>query len=181
MTSRDDAQLVRLCRQGDAAAYGELIDRYQKPLFNTALRMTGDHEEARDITQSAFVKAYERLDSFNPEFKFFSWIYRILLNESLNTLKQRRQNADIDPDQLAHNRTPEGEYEAQKLSAEIDAALRSLALEYRVVIVLRHFNEMSYDEMSEILSIPAKTVKSRLYTARQNLAAILERMGVVSL
>ena len=179
--SRDDAQLVRLCREGDAAAFGELIDRYQKTLFNTALRMTGDYEEARDITQSAFVKAYERLESFNPEFKFFSWIYRILLNEALNALKQRRQNADVDPEQLAHDHTPEREFEAQKLSAKIDTALRALSLEYRVVIVLRHFNEMSYDEMSEILSIPAKTVKSRLYTARQNLAAILAEMGVVSL
>lgn len=179
--SRDDAQLVRLCRDGDAAAFGELIDRYQKTLFNTALRITSDYEEARDITQSTFVKAYERLDSFNPEFKFFSWIYRILLNEALNALKQRRQNADVDPEQLAHDRTPERDFEAHKLSAKIDTALRALSLEYRVVIVLRHFNEMSYDEMSEILSIPAKTVKSRLYTARQNLAAILAEMGVVSL
>lgn len=158
-----------------------MIDRYQGPLFNTALRMTGDKEEAADLTQNAFLKAYERLGEYRTDHKFFSWIYRILVNETINALKQRRQTQTIEVEITSPNKLPDEEFDARRLSTRIERALRELSFEHRLVIVLRYFNDMSYHEMSEILTLPEKTVKSRLYSARQNLGALLDRMGVATL
>lgn len=164
---------------GHSEAFDGLVDRYQRPLYNTALRMTGDSEEARDITQEAFVKAYERLSEYKPEHKFFSWVYRILINDTLNHLKQRKLTQGLDADYISQERLPDEEFDARRRSELIEHALRALSFEQRIVIVMRHFNDMSYLEMSTILSLPEKTVKSRLYSARQNLAALLSQMGAM--
>ena len=179
MSTPDDATLIRQCLDGNSEAFDGLVGRYQKPLFNTALRMTGDPEEARDITQDAFVTAYERLRDYRPEHKFFSWIYRILVNDTLNHLKQRKQTQGLDADTVSPGRLPDEEFDANRRSEYIERALRELSFEQRVVIVMRYFNDMSYQEMSIILSLPEKTVKSRLYSARQNLAALLTQTGAM--
>lgn len=179
MSTPDDAVLIRQCLEGDSGAFGALIDRYQRPLYNTALRMTGDSEEARDITQDAFVKAYEQLRNYRPEHKFFSWIYRILMNDALNHLKQRKQTRALDANMASHERLPDEEFDARRQSKRIEKALRELSFDQRVVIVMRYFNDMSYLEMSTILSLPEKTVKSRLYSARQNLSVVLSQMGAM--
>jgi len=179
MSTPDDAVLIRQCLEGDSNAFGVLIDRYQKPLYNTALRMTGDSEDARDITQDTFVKAYERLKEYRPEHKFFSWIYRILINDAINHLKQRKQTQGTEVEIVSHGRAPDEEFDANRQSGRIERALRDLSFDQRVVIVLRYFNDMSYQEMSDVLSLPEKTVKSRLYCARQNLATLLTQLGVV--
>lgn len=177
-SNREDCDLISQCLKGDTEAYGILVDRYQTPLFNTALRMTSDHELARDITQNAFVKAYEKLASYRPEHKFFSWLYRILVNDALNVLRQNRFETEI-PESVEDGRnSPEDEYWEREQNRVIDSAIRELSHDHRLVIVMRHFNDMSYEQMAEILNIPAKTVKSRLYSARQNLAAILEQKGL---
>lgn len=180
MSTPDDASVIRMCLEGDSNAFGILIDRYQRALFNTALRMTGDSEEAADISQETFVKAYQRLREYRPEHKFFSWIYRILVNDTLNRLKQRNKTQSIETDVTSDDRLPDEQFDAKRQSSRIESALRALAFDQRIVIVLRYFNDMTYQEMSAILSLPEKTVKSRLYSARQNLASLLTRMGVVS-
>ncbi len=178
MSTHDDADVIARCLQGDSEAYGELVDRYQKALYNTAFRMTGDTELARDITQETFVKAFERLREYRPEHKFFSWIYRIMLNDALNQLKQRRLTQVIETEIISERAAPDEEFDNKRQSERIERALRELAFDQRLVIVLRYFNDMSYQEMSVILSLPEKTVKSRLYSARQNLAVLLTQMGV---
>lgn len=180
MPTSDDAEVIRRCLEGDSNAYGILIDRYQKALYNTALRMTQDSEEARDITQETFIKAYERLSDYRPEHKFFSWIYRILINDTLNRLKQRKLTQGIEAEITSQERSPDEELDANRQSFRIERALRQLPFDQRIVIVLRYFNDMSYQEMSAILSLPEKTVKSRLYSARQSLASLLTQMGVVA-
>ncbi len=180
MSTPDDATLIRQCLDGDKQAFGVLVDRYQKPLYNTALRMTGDQEEASDITQNAFVKAYERLNEYRPEHKFFSWIYRILVNDTLNLLNQRRKTQGLEFEITAPEKLPDEEYDIKRQNARIEQAIRGLSFEHRLVIVLRYFNDMSYQEMSGILSLPEKTVKSRLYSARQNLGALLDGIGVAA-
>jgi len=180
MLKHDDAAVVRRCLDGDTAAFAALVDRYQKPLFNTALRMTGNYEEAQDIAQTVFVKAYMKLDTYRAEHKFFSWIYRMLVNESISALKQRKYTQAVDPDQIVGGKTPEEERHINEVNNNIQKALVELNFDYRLVIVLRYFNDMSYSEMSHVLDIPEKTVKSRLYTARQRLAEILQRKGIVS-
>jgi len=174
----EDNDVVTRCLQGETDAFALLVDRYQTPLYNTALRMVGDSEVARDVTQEALIKAYEKLETFRPEYKFFSWLYRILVNDALNVLRQRKLERDTTPDAPATGKTPEEEYWEFERNAAIDDAIRELSFDHRLVIVLRHFNDMSYEQIAGITAVPAKTVKSRLYTARQELATILERKGL---
>jgi RNA polymerase sigma-70 factor, ECF subfamily len=149
-------------------------------LFNLAMRMTRNREDARDLTQSVFLKAYRGLKGFDPHRRFYSWLYRIMLNEGLNLLGTRREHEPVSealPDTAA---TPEDELSSAEVERMVQAALQKLNTEHRQVIVLRHFLQLSYEEIGDVLEIPAKTVKSRLFTARQNLVPILQRMGVHS-
>jgi RNA polymerase sigma-70 factor (ECF subfamily) len=168
----DDAALVSRTVTGDAAAFESLVVRYEGVLFRVALRMLGDYDEARDATQAAFIKAYRKLPSFDARYRFFSWIYRILLNECLNAQRDRRPHEPIAPELPAAG-TPLDLLEAAERRRRVQQALTALPDEYRQVVVLRHFAELSYDDIAETLGIPAKTVKSRLYTARQRLIELL--------
>jgi RNA polymerase sigma-70 factor (ECF subfamily) len=171
MVDTDDAAVVARCLNGEHNAYEAIVARYQQGLFNVALRMLGNYEDARDATQSAFIKAYEHLDSFNPELRFFSWLYRILKNECLNVLRGRRPSEPVSLGLPAGaDRDP---VEARERHRAVQTALMALSMDYREVVVLRHFTDLSYDEIATTLGIPAKTVKSRLYTARQQLGELL--------
>ena len=176
MDEQDDAELVGRCVRGDPEAFEPLVARYQRVLFNVALRMVNDYEDARDVTQNAFVKAYEKLDTYDAHYKFFSWIYRIMMNEALNLLKRRRARDPLDPD-LPSPSNPQAEVEAREVSRRVQAAVLTLPVDSREVVILRHFVELSYEEMSDILSLPEKTVKSRLFTARRRLAQVLLEEG----
>ena len=180
MTTEDDAILVRRSLDGDRDAFGELVLRYQDLMFNVALRMTNDHEDARDATQSAFIKAWSRLDTFDRRNKFFSWLYRILVNETLNRMRSRRVHVPLDADMMSDERSPAERAESAEAARLVEAGLVELRADHREVIVLRHFLGMSHVEIGGLLDLPEKTVKSRLYTARQALAQVLRRRGVVS-
>ena len=171
MDNGEDAAAVARCLTGERNAYEGIVARYQRVLFNVALRMLGNYEEARDATQSAFVKAYEHLDSFNPDQRFFNWIFRILKNECLNVLRSRRPTTEVSAEFPA--RSGEDPIESKERHRAVQAALLELSIEYREVVVLRHFTDLSYDDIATTLGIPAKTVKSRLYSARQQLGALL--------
>jgi RNA polymerase sigma-70 factor (ECF subfamily) len=176
MVDEDDAECVARCLRGDASAFEPLVARYQKVLFNVSLRMVGDSEDARDVTQTAFVKAWEKLASFDPSHRFFSWLYRIMINESLNLIERRHRQVPLDAGPSAPA-LPDRQLEASELAERIQNALSELTQESREVLVLRHFAELSYQEMATALEIPEKTVKSRLFTARQRLGDILLRGG----
>jgi RNA polymerase sigma-70 factor (ECF subfamily) len=173
MIEGNDLHLVEECLKGNRKAFGEIVDKYQKPLYNAAYRILGSASDAEEVTQAAFVKAFEGLGTFRKGSKFFSWLYRIAVNESLNYRQARRQHEQVDEERLARPETPETEYGQREMEAGIQEALNALTDEYRTVIVLRHFQELSYDEISAILGIPAKTVKSRLFSARQQLRDLL--------
>jgi RNA polymerase sigma-70 factor (ECF subfamily) len=176
MVDTDDAAVVARCLAGEHNAYEVIVTRYQKGLFNVALRMLGSYEDARDATQTAFIKAYEHLESFNPEQRFFSWLYRILKNECLNVLRARRPAEPVSLGLQATNSADP--VEARERQQAVQSALLTLAVDYREVVVLRHFTDLSYDEIAAALGIPAKTVKSRLYTARQQLGGMLAEWHV---
>lgn len=179
MTEAEDRALVRKCLDGDDRAFEALVDRYQKVLFNVSLRMLNNREDAMDATQVAFVKAYRKLDTYDPRFKFFSWIYKIMVNESLNQLHRRRPQEDVDERMPSPAPTPEAELETARTQEQVQDAVARLPVDYRRLIVLRHFGNLSYRDMSGALDLPEKTVKSRLYTARQMLKDILVRRGTV--
>jgi len=163
---------VTRCLAGDVEAFGGLVERYQRVLYNLSLRMLGNTEDARDATQTAFLKVWENLARFNPRYRFFSWIYRITVNECLNQIDRRRRLEPLDPDLPSKNDTASG-VRARETSERIQAALLCLTPEHRQVVILRHFLEMPYGEMARTLMIPEKTVKSRLYEARQRLCELL--------
>jgi len=171
--------LLDRCLRGDGGAFGQLIDRYQRVLFNVSLRMVGNREDALDITQTVFLKAYENLGRFDRRHKFFSWVYRIMINETLNHLSRTRRTEPLDESFQAGTPGPEEECSQNRLRESIQAALLELSPDYRQVIVLRHFGQLSYEEMSEALEVPEKTVKSRLHTARQLLGGIFSKHGIV--
>jgi RNA polymerase sigma-70 factor (ECF subfamily) len=180
MIDNVDAGRVRDCLAGDQRAFAALVEQYEKPVYNVALRMLRNPEDARDIAQSVFLKAYQNLSNYDPQYKFYSWIYRMAINESLNILRVRgRDEGPVDA------RIPADGAGPSELAAECQArdvvldALSRLKPEYRAVIVLRYFVDRGYADMGEILGIDAKTVKSRLYTARQLLKEQLASHGML--
>jgi len=174
---KKDWNLVQDCLNGDNKAFESLVDKYQKVIFNIAYRMTKDKDESADITQTVFIKAYENLDKFNASHKFFSWLYRIAINESINQIKQGKKLDNLDHDYVSNEKSPEQVLNENEKSNDIQSALLKIDVNYRIVIVLKHFQDFSYKEIGEILDIPEKTVRSRLFTARQLLRDILIKKG----
>ena len=179
LKAHTDAELVRECLSGNQRAFETLVRKYEKPIYNVALRILKDPDDAMDISQTVFVKAYEKLESFDEKREFFSWIYRIAINESINASKKTRRQDEYESGVTAAlPPSQEEQRNAEILSEEIERAIEVLTLDYRMVIVLRHFHDFSYQEIAEILDIPEKTVKSRLFTARQQLKDVLTARGV---
>ena len=180
MTETDEEALVERAKRGDSRAFEALVDQYQRVVFNLALRMVNDREEAKDIAQTVFVKVYQKLDSYDASYRFFSWIYRIAVNESLNYRSRRRRHEELDPGLEADSRRPDDYAALGEVGTEIGCALMQLSPDYRAVVIMRHFLELSQAEMSQILGVPEKTVKSRLHSARRLLGEMLSRKGITS-
>ncbi len=163
-----DRALVKRCLEGQGDAFGELIDRHHKPLFNVALRMLNNVQDAEDVTQTVLLNAFVKLRTYDPRYKFFSWIYRMTVNESLNTLKRRKPTVTLEP--RLHMRAPVAASDsAAELQDRVGKALMCLKPDDRAVVVLKHFVSFSYQEIADVLEIPVRTVKSRLFTARERL------------
>jgi len=179
MDESQESQLVGEAIRGSRAAFAALLERYEKPVFNAAFRILGDFEDARDVTQSTFLKAYENLETFDEKYRFFSWIYRIAINEALN-LRKTRDRLEVIEDLVAEEHdNPESAAYQTELNQSVHEGLMKLGLDYRMVIVLKHFNDFNYRDISEVLGIPEKTVKSRLFTARSILQEDLSKRGIL--
>lgn len=178
MNKPDDKTLMERCIKGDRQAFETLLIRYQKPVYNAAYRMLHSPDDARDVTQTVFLKVYEHLDQFDPQRRFFSWVYRITLNESINWLKKANRLDPIEDNIADDSGGPERAAGNEQLGEGMQAALMTISPDYRQVVILKHVLGCSYLEISEILDIPEKTVKSRLYSARQLLKDHLTAHGV---
>ncbi len=177
MDNDTDKALVDRFRNGDRAAFTELVIRYQKPIYNAAFWVLRSTEDARDISQIVFLKVAERLDDYDPKYKFFSWIYRIAVNESLNLLRRNGWEQELD-DEIdlpgKESADPEWQVGEAEVSRRIQSALMSMTTNDRMVLTLRHFSECSYQEIGQILELDEKTVKSRLFEARHRLRGLLK-------
>ena len=167
-----DRELVRRCLAGDRNAADDLVDRYQRLLFNVAFRMLGNEQDAEDVTQTVFGNAFLALPRFDPKFRFFSWIYRMTVNESLNTLKRRKPMVGLDDD-LGLEAPAYAADQSADAEESVGRALMDLKPDDRAVVVLRHFASFTYDEIAGILEVSVQIVKSRLFTARQRLRLAL--------
>ncbi len=182
----DDLTLVRRAQSGDAAAYDELMRKYQERIYGTLYHMTSNHEDANDLTQETFIKAYRVLNTFKGDSSFYTWIYRIAINKTINFLKQRRNkvhmslndldfNAEHDPDLVAlvSDKTPHRDAGLSELQEKLNEAMQKLSKPHRLVVTLHDIQGLSHEEIGKIMDCNVGTVRSRLFYARQQLQAHL--------
>ena len=182
----NEMELVRRAQKGDLEAYDELIKRYQERIYATVYHMTSNHEDANDLAQDAFIKAFQALKSFKGGSSFYTWIYRIAVNKTINFLKQRKNrlhmslndvdfNAENNPDLVAliSDKTPRREAGLKELSEKLNEALLKLSEQHRLVMVLHDVQGQSHEEIAEIMNCNIGTVRSRLFYARQQMQAWL--------
>jgi RNA polymerase sigma-70 factor (ECF subfamily) len=172
----DDLALLARYRSGDREAFAELVIRYQRPVYNAAFWIVRKAEDASDVTQSVFLKVAEQLNDYDPDYKFFSWIYRIAVNESLNLLRRNRREEELDEEidiPASERENPERKAGDAQLARRIQEAMMRMSTNDRMVLTLRHFSECSYEEIGQILELDEKTVKSRLFEARRRLRDLL--------
>lgn len=176
VADEEDRELVQRCLKGELDAASDLVDRYQRRLFNVAFRMLGNVQDAEDVTQTVFGNAFLSLERYDGRYRFFSWIYRMAVNESLNAIKRRKRMVGLDGqgELAAPNATSDQAAEAEE---RVGKALRDLKPDDRAVVILRHFVSFSYEEIAEVLEVPVRTVKSRLFTARERLRLALLAQG----
>ena len=187
-----DQEVVLLARSGREAAYRELVRRYERPVFALLYRMVRDRELAEDLAQETFVKALNAIESYRPEFKFSSWIFKIANNAAIDHLR-RRELDTLSLDGSPHAETPEAmqatalqigarqespldAVEARELGGAIEAAIGRLRPEYRSCILLRHVEGRAYEEIAEILDLPLGTVKTYIHRARNELRLALAHL-----
>lgn len=182
----DERTLITRAKAGDLAAYDELVRKYQERVYATVYHMTSNHEDANDLVQDAFIKGYHALKSFKGDSSFFTWIYRIAVNKTINFLKSRRNrihmslndldfNAEHDPGLVAliSDRTPRRDIDLTELQTKLNAALKELSEVHRLVVTLHDIQGLSHDEIAKIMDCNTGTVRSRLFYARQRLQGYL--------
>ncbi len=167
MSEATDKECIQRCLRGNTDAFSQLVERYQRQVFSIAYGMTHNYNDAEDITQSVFLKVYENLGSYKQKYKFFSWIYRIAVNETLNFIEKERHTETLQEGNGASDQSPADVYEEKEKNRILHQAVDSLSIPYRMVIVLKYFNQLPYIDIAYIMDIPVKKVKSRLFSARQ--------------
>lgn len=182
----EEQELVLRARRGDLAAYDDLVRRYQERIYATVYHMTSNHEDANDLAQEAFIKAYQALKTFKGGSSFYTWVYRIAVNKTINFLKQRKNkshlslndldlNAENNPDLVAlvSDKTPRREAGLSELQERLSAALLKLSPAHRLVVTLHDVQGLPHEEIATIMDCNIGTVRSRLFYARQQLQAYL--------
>lgn len=181
----EDLQLIERCKRGEQTAYTRLLRKYQSAVYNLCRKMVRNPDEARDLTQEAFVKTFSSLDRYNPVYAFSSWLYKITANLCIDHLrKQHMKLCSIDepleseegsiPRQIEDpGRKPDEITEHSELQHAIQDAIGKLPPHYRVILVMRHQEQLSYEEIASALDIPLGTVKARIHRARESLKAFL--------
>jgi RNA polymerase sigma-70 factor (ECF subfamily) len=167
-----DNELVELCIEGDHRAYETLVRKYQQILYVTACQITGDQIAAKDILQNVFIKAWQKLATFDKRFRYFSWLYRITVNESLNHKRDNHADEEL-PQDLSHSFDPHQHMEIKESNNRLQDAIDTLPMDQRMVLYLKYFDDLPYRDIAYILEIDENLVKSRLYMARIRLRELL--------
>jgi RNA polymerase sigma-70 factor (ECF subfamily) len=184
----DETVLVAQAREGDTQAFGELVRRYESKIFRLAQHITQNREDAEDVLQETFLKAYEHLNQFQGQSKFYTWIVRIAVNQALMKLRRRKTDKSVSLDETidtgedtivreiaAWDEDPEQRFSRDEIGQILDSAIQSLEPPYRSVFVLRDIEELSTEETAEALGLSVPAVKSRLLRARLQLREKLTR------
>ncbi|MCX6900170.1 MAG: sigma-70 family RNA polymerase sigma factor [Verrucomicrobia bacterium] len=186
----DDAALVERARANDPAAFDELVQRYKQRIYGTIYHMTSNHEDANDLAQETFIRAFKNLHRFKGDSSFYTWIYRIAVNTTINFLNSHRRRSknflsldDVDarvqddPDfiERTSGEGPAGEVAANELMRQLNVALQKLSPDHRLVVTLYDIQGLSHAEIAKITNSSEGTVRSRLYYARLQLQQLLKR------
>lgn len=189
MTREQEATIIKQVLEGDVNAFEGLVKEYEKNVYNLALRMTGDPEDAADMAQDAFIKAYSSLSSFRGDSKFSVWLFRIVSNLCLDFLRSRKrrptvslsvendEGEDMEFEIADESQSPETLLEQKLTRAAVRRGLDSLPPEQRQILLLREIQGLSYEEIAQVLELESGTVKSRIFRARKRLSAFLLRDG----
>jgi len=182
----DELELIKRARNADLAAYDDLVRRYQQRIYATIYHMTSNHEDANDLAQDTFIKAYQALKSFKGGSSFYTWVYRIAVNKTINFLKQRKNrvqmslndmdfNAEHDPDMVAlvSENTPRREAGLSELQEKLNEAMQKLSEVHRLVVTLHDVQGLPHEEIAQIMDCNVGTVRSRLFYARQQMQGYL--------
>src|SRR6188474_3097494 len=182
----EERALVKKAQAGDLSAYDDLVRRYQERIYATIYHMTSNHEDANDLAQDTFIKAFQALKSFKGGSSFYTWVYRIAVNKTINFIKQRKNrvhmslddldfNAEHDPDLMAliSDKTPRREINLTELQEKLNEAMQKLSESHRLVVTLHDVQGLSHEEIAKIMGCNIGTVRSRLFYARQQLQAHL--------
>jgi RNA polymerase sigma-70 factor (ECF subfamily) len=182
-----DGELIAGFIGGRADGFEELVRRYQRPITGYVFRMIGDYEASLDVTQEVFIKVYNSIEKYCPDYKFSTWLYRIAHNAAVDHLRRNSvtpqsletENADGAYEIQIESRlsSPEQDRERSEWRTEIDAVVRCLPPAYRDLILLRHSRDLSYDEIAEVTGLPLGTVKNRLFRAREMMRQIFIERG----
>ncbi len=170
-----DEMLARRLQGGDVDAFNVLVERYQQVILNVAYRIAGDRDEAQDIAQEVFVKVYQHIAQFNPERRFFSWIYRIAVNSALQTRRKPQMTSINDLTLSGQTPLPDELAERAEQERELWAALATLSPREQALMGLRYGADLTYEEIAATMDVPLGTVKTWLFRAKQRLTALLER------
>lgn len=186
--SDNEKLLLDKAKKGDVEAFEILVEKYQKKVFNIALRMLGNYDDASELAQEAFIKIYKSINSFKQESSFSTWIYRIATNVCLDELRRRKnrniayideeiqtEDGEIRRELMDNSMSPEAVAELNEMRQAVNNAIMSLSEEHRIVVVMRDIHGMSYEEISKITNCPEGTVKSRINRARISLKGILKK------
>ena len=177
----EDLQLITRARRGDERAFRALLAKYERPVFSICLRMVRNREEAADLAQEAFVKVFAMLDRYNPDYAFSSWLFKITSNLCIDWLRKRRietlamdapvsgEQGDIQRQFEAPDLNPEQEYLKKEKMLQLSRAIEALPDHYRIMLLLRHEQHLSYEQIADTLDIPLGTVKARIHRAREML------------
>ena len=182
-----DGELISIAIGGRVDGFEELVRRYQRPITGYVFRMLGDYESSLDVTQEVFIKVYNSLSKYSPEYKFSTWLYRIAHNAAIDHMRRNSVNAQsLEAEnadgsyqiQIESSRpSPEQDHERTEWRAEIEAVVKCLPPAYRDLILLRHSQDLSYDEIAEVTGLPLGTVKNRLFRAREMMRDIFIERG----
>lgn len=181
-----ETRLARLARKGDQRAFAEIVDLYKDKLYHLANRMTGNRQEAEDVVQETFLRVYKNLDRYDENQKFSTWIYRIATNLCIDRLRKRRAVYSLDSESADHDgldgysmmpseeRTPESELILTETQRLIRDAIETLPVKYKSIMILRYLQDLSLQEISDVLDMPVTTVKTRVHRGREFLRKKLE-------
>jgi RNA polymerase sigma-70 factor (ECF subfamily) len=186
LVSADDQRLIAECLRGHTAAFGELVHRYQDRLYNTVYRLLANAEDAQDVVQDAFIHAYQSLNSFKGDSRFFTWLYRIAVNTAISWKRKQRvvlrlqlehdKGLAMEPADPSEVHQPGRALEQAEEERRIQTALNQVSPEHRAVLILKDMEGQKYEAMAEILRVPIGTIRSRLHRARLELREVLEQM-----